>query len=103
MPADTHRVVVRIDELLAARGLTLTQLSDQVGVTLANLSVLKNGHARAIRFTTLTALCDVLRCQPGDLLGVNADQSLLGDHQIDADDDTATGSEVPTDQVTSSA
>jgi len=102
MPADSHRVVVRIDELLAARGLTLTQLSDQVGVTLANLSVLKNGHARAIRFTTLTALCDALRCQPGDLLGVPADESFSGDHEIDADDETATR-EVPTDQVTSSA
>ena len=70
MPADAHRVEVRIDALLADRGMTLTQLADKVGLTLANLSVLKNGHARAIRFTTLTALCDVLNCQPGDLLHV---------------------------------
>lgn len=70
MPAESHRVEVRIDALLADRGMTLTQLADKVGLTLANLSVLKNGHARAIRFTTLTALCDVLNCQPGDLLQV---------------------------------
>lgn len=72
MPADAHRVVVRIDALLTDRGLTLTQLADKVGLTFANLSVLKNGHARAIRFTTLTALCDALDCQPGDLLHVTA-------------------------------
>jgi putative transcriptional regulator len=65
-----HRVRVHIDELLERRGLTLTELADRVGITLANLSVLKNGRARAIRFTTLTALCDVLECQPGDLLTV---------------------------------
>ena len=69
-PEDDHRVVVHIDELLAARGLTLTELADRVGLTLANLSVLKNGRARAIRFTTLTALCEVLQCQPGELLSV---------------------------------
>lgn len=50
------------------RNLTLTQLADRVGLTLANLSVLKNGRARAIRFSTLTALCDALGCHPGDLL-----------------------------------
>lgn len=71
MPADDeHRVDVHLDALLARRGLTLTQLADQVGLTLANLSVLKNGHARAIRFTTLTAICDVLDCQPGDIFSV---------------------------------
>jgi len=69
-PEDEHRVVVHIDELLAARGLTLTELAERVGITLANLSVLKNGRARAIRFTTLTALCEVLQCQPGELLSV---------------------------------
>ena len=71
MPADDgHRIEVHLDALLAARGLTLTQLADRVGLTLANVSVLKNGHARAIRFTTLTAICDVLGCQPGDILSV---------------------------------
>lgn len=49
--------------------MTLTELSDRVGITVVNLSVLKNGHARAIRFTTLARLCNALECQPGDLLG----------------------------------
>lgn len=69
-PDDEHRVRVHLDDLLAERGMTLTELADQVGITLANLSVLKNGRARAIRFSTLTALCDVLQCQPGDLITV---------------------------------
>ena len=60
----------RLDELLAARNLTLTSLSELVGVSLVNLSVLKNQRARAIRFSTLTALCDALDCQPGDLFAV---------------------------------
>jgi putative transcriptional regulator len=62
-------VVVRLDEVLADRGMTLTQLSEAVGITLANLSILKTGKAKAIRFSTLEALCRVLECQPGDLLG----------------------------------
>lgn len=69
-PEEAHRVTIHIDALLADRGLTLTELADRVGLTLANLSILKNGRARAIRFSTLTALCDVLRCQPADLLTV---------------------------------
>ncbi len=69
-PEEEHRVEVHLDHLLAARGLTLTDLANRVGITLANLSILKNGRARAIRFSTLTALCDVLDCQPGDLLTV---------------------------------
>ncbi len=73
MPAEEHRVEVRIDELVAEAGITLTELADKVGITLANLSILKNGRARAIRFTTLTALCDVLDCQPGDLLRVRVE------------------------------
>jgi putative transcriptional regulator len=59
---------IRLDELLAERGLTLTELSDRVGITVVNLSVLKNGRARAIRFSTLARLCQALGCQPGDLL-----------------------------------
>lgn len=59
---------VRLDAVLEERGMTLTELSERVGITLVNLSILKNGRARAIRFTTLAALCDVLGCQPGDLL-----------------------------------
>ena len=59
---------VRLDDLLAARNMTLTELADRVELTVVNLSVLKNGRARAIRFSTLAALCQVLDCQPGDLL-----------------------------------
>jgi putative transcriptional regulator len=66
-PAE-HRIEVHLDELLAARDMTLVDLSAKVGVTVANLSILKNGHARAIRFSTLTAICDALDCTPGELL-----------------------------------
>jgi putative transcriptional regulator len=65
---EEHRIEIRIDKLLAERGLTLTELAARVGITLANLSVLKNGRARAVRFSTLTALCEALDCEPGDLL-----------------------------------
>jgi putative transcriptional regulator len=67
-PGPEHAIDIHLDELLAARGMTLTQLSEQVGVTIVNLSILKNGRARAIRFSTLTRLCQALDCQPGDLL-----------------------------------
>ncbi|MFC5180169.1 helix-turn-helix domain-containing protein [Actinomadura harenae] len=70
MSGDEHAVEVRLDALLEARGMTLTQLSELVGVSVVNLSVLKNGRARAIRFSTLTRLCEALHCQPGDLLTV---------------------------------
>jgi putative transcriptional regulator len=62
---------VHLDYVLAKRGMTLTELADRVGVTVVNLSVLKNGRARAVRFSTLTALCRELDCQPGDLLSVD--------------------------------
>jgi putative transcriptional regulator len=61
-------IEVRLDRLLLERRMTLTELADRVGVTYANLSILKNNHARAIRFSTLSRLCEVLECQPGDLL-----------------------------------
>lgn len=61
-------VRIHLDELLRARDMTLTELSQRVGITVANLSILKTGKARAVRFSTLDALCQVLRCQPGDLL-----------------------------------
>jgi putative transcriptional regulator len=61
-------IEVHLDTLLAERGMTLTELSELVGITLVNLSVLKNGHARAIRFSTLAAICHALECQPGDVL-----------------------------------
>jgi putative transcriptional regulator len=63
-----HGIVVHLDQLLEERGMTLTELAQRVDVTVANLSILKNGRARAVRFSTLAALCEVLRCQPGDLL-----------------------------------
>lgn len=65
-----HRVRVHLDRMLAARGMTLVELSEQVGVSVVNLSVLKNGRARAIRFSTLTAICEALGCTPGELLEV---------------------------------
>lgn len=61
-------IEVHLDTVLAARGMTLTELANRVGVSIVNLSILKNGKVRAIRFSTLTRLCDVLDCQPGDLL-----------------------------------
>lgn len=61
-------VVVRLDELLHERRMTLTELSARVDITLANLSILKTGKAKAIRFSTLEAICAALECQPGDLL-----------------------------------
>jgi len=61
-------IQVRLDQLLTERGMTLTELADRVGITIVNLSILKNGRARAIRFSTLARLCEELQCQPGDLL-----------------------------------
>lgn len=61
-------IIVGLEEILHERRMTLTELSDRVGVTVANLSILKTGKAKAVRFTTLEAICAVLECQPGDLL-----------------------------------
>ena len=69
---DAHAIAIHLDTLLAERDMTLTELSERVGVSVVNLSILKNGHARAIRFTTLTHLCQELDCQPGDLLSHNS-------------------------------
>ncbi|WP_406504284.1 helix-turn-helix domain-containing protein [Streptomyces sp. NBC_00212] len=65
---ERHGIRVHLDHLLSERGMTLTELSAQVGITVVNLSVLKNGRAKAIRFSTLSRICDVLQCQPGDLI-----------------------------------
>ncbi|MGW6907995.1 helix-turn-helix domain-containing protein [Streptomyces sp. NPDC054940] len=65
---EPHGIRIHLDRLLADRGMTLTELAAQVGITVVNLSVLKNGRAKAIRFSTLSRICDVLRCQPGDLI-----------------------------------
>ena len=67
-PQPDHWITVQLDRVLVDRGMTLTELAERVGVTVVNLSVLKNGRARAVRFSTLSAICDVLDCQPGDLL-----------------------------------
>lgn len=61
-------IIVKLDDLLYERRMTLTELADKVGLTLANLSILKTGKAKAIRFSTLEAICQALDCQPGDLL-----------------------------------
>ena len=61
-------IVVDVDVMLARRKMSVGELADRVGITPANLAVLKNGRAKAVRFTTLEALCEVLECQPGDLL-----------------------------------
>ena len=61
-------IVVNIDVMMARRKMSLTELSEKVGITMANLSILKTGKARAVRFETLSRLCEALNCQPGDLL-----------------------------------
>jgi putative transcriptional regulator len=72
-------IIVKLDDLLHARRMTLTELSEKVDITLANLSILKTGKARAIRFSTLDAICAALECQPGDLLRYDADTSTEAD------------------------
>jgi len=61
-------IIVNLDVMLARRKMSMTELSEQVGVTMANLSILKNGHAKAVRMSTLDAICRALHCQPGDIL-----------------------------------
>ena len=68
-------IAVDIDVMLARRKMSVGELADRVGITPANLAVLKNGRAKAVRFATLSALCEVLQCQPGDLLRWEADES----------------------------
>ncbi len=63
-----HRIACLLEQVLADKGVTLTELSSRTGITMANLSILKTGKARAIRFTTLTAICEALDCTPADLL-----------------------------------
>jgi|1185.fasta_scaffold1031905_1 putative transcriptional regulator len=66
-------IVIKLDKLLHEQGMTLTALAERIDITLANLSILKTGKARAIRFSTLEAICQVLACQPGDLLEFRPD------------------------------
>lgn len=77
-------IVINLDVVLAQRKMRLTELSDQVGITLANLSNLKTGKARAVRFSTLEAICAVLDCQPGDLLEYQPDHPRHDDVGSDA-------------------
>ncbi|HWT12423.1 MAG TPA: helix-turn-helix transcriptional regulator [Allosphingosinicella sp.] len=81
-------ILVKLDDVLYARRMTLTELSARVGITLANLSILKTGKAKGIRFATLEAICDVLGCQPGDLLEFERG----GDQEEDDDDMPAVAS-----------
>jgi len=67
-------IIVKLDDLLYERRMTLTDLAEKVGITLANLSILKTGKAKAIRFSTLIAICEALDCQPGDLLAFETDR-----------------------------
>jgi putative transcriptional regulator len=71
-------IAVKLDDMLHARRMTLTELADRVGMTLANLSILKTGKARAIRFSTLEAICAALACQPGDILRFEEEKSARG-------------------------
>ena len=71
-------IAVKLDDLLHDRRMTLTELADRVGMTLANLSILKTGKARAIRFSTLEAICEALACQPGDILRFEAESDDRG-------------------------
>lgn len=66
-------IIIHIDVMLAKRKMSVTELSERVGITMANLSILKNGRAKAIRFTTLEKICEVLECQPGDVLAYEPD------------------------------
>lgn len=68
-------IIINIDVMLAKRKMSVTELSERVGITMANLSVLKNGKAKAVRFSTLEAICKALDCQPGDILEYVAEES----------------------------
>ncbi len=76
-------IVVNVDVMMARRKMSMTELTERVGLTMANLSILKNGRAKAVRFSTLEALCRVLDCQPGDLLEWQPDRESPAD---DGDD-----------------
>jgi len=67
-------IIVTIDVMLAKRKMSVTELSEKVGITMANLSILKNGKAKAIRLSTLEAICEALECQPGDILAYQPDK-----------------------------
>lgn len=68
-------IIINIDVMLAKRKMSLTDLAEQVGITMANMSILKTGKARAIRFSTLEAICKTLDCQPGDIIEYKSDET----------------------------
>ena len=68
-------IIINIDVMLAKRKMSVTELTEKVGITMANLSILKNGKARAIRFSTLEAICKALDCQPGDIVEYKSDEA----------------------------
>ena len=72
-------IIINVDVMLAKRKMSVTELSERVGITMANISILKNGHARAIRMETLNSICRALDCQPGDLLEFVDDQQEVTD------------------------
>ena len=82
-------IIVKLDDVLYARRMTLTELSEKIGITLANLSILKTGKARAVRFSTLDAICDALHCQPGDLLEFGQRDEVDRGHEDTGDQPTA--------------
>lgn len=69
-------IIINIDVMLAKRKMSVTELSEKVGITMANLSILKNGKAKAIRFSTLEGICQALDCQPGDILEYRSDDDV---------------------------
>lgn len=71
-------IIINIDVMLAKRKMSVTELSEKVGITLANLSILKNGKAKAIRLSTLEGICKALQCQPGDVLEYNGEDAVKG-------------------------
>ena len=77
-------ILVRLDDMLHARRMTLTELAERVGISIVNLSILKTGKARAIRFSTLDAICRALQCQPGDVLEFSADGQTHLDEESDS-------------------
>lgn len=74
-----EKIIVNVDVMMAKRKITLTELAEKIDITPANLSVLKTGKAKAIRFSTLQSLCKVLRCQPGDILEYQSDDGEVGE------------------------
>ena len=85
-------IIINIDVMLAKRKMSVTELTERVGITMANLSRLKNGKAKAIRFSTLEAICKALQCQPGDILEYNG--SNTGESKPEKEIPTGTGATV---------